>query len=263
MIRKERSSMLSKAASGLSLPDRDYVPLALPTTDLQALDVLTRAAKVLRRYSRLDRVLIIDPAATAPLITADQPVVAASGSNHRTAKVGIGLAAVSSILQALGGKAELALKAEHAREVRYTYSDVTSDRVDLVSLDEWLTHADLRPNLRNVADLLTAQSLFVVVATLKAGGLEVELLDENSTGVHLDVAAIQDVVGANVSVSAEHSRTSRLVFSGSQPLVVAAKAAQLRIEDHGIWVNERLARHGEIRTLGNPYEFLHDVLYLA
>jgi hypothetical protein len=250
--------MLSDAATRLLLQDRDYVPLAMPTTDLRLLDVLTRTGPVLHRYSRLEQVLMIDPAAPELEVRAGEPVVATGGSNHRAAKLGIGLAAVSQLLQAFGGKADLSITADKAREVRYDYSDVTADRVDLGSLDGWLAHADLRPGVRRAADLLTAQQLYVVVATLKAGSLEVEFLNEGSAGVEVEVAAVQDVIGGNVSVSSESKRSSRLLFAGPAPLTVAAKAAQLRIDDHGIWVNERFAKLGEVRSLGDARTFLHD-----
>jgi hypothetical protein len=250
--------MLWKAAAGLPLQDCDYVPLALPTTDLRPLDVLTGAGRVLRRYSRLDRVLAVDPATPEVEIAADQTVVASSGADDRTARLGIGLGVVSSILEALGGEAGLTVDADRATQVRYAYSSVTSDRVDLVSLDEWLTHADFRPGLRNVADLLTAERLYVVVGILKVGGLEVEFLGEHSAGVDVDVPAIQGVIGGNVTVSTGRTRSSRLVFTGAQPLTIAAKAARLRIDDHGIWVNERLAGHDEIRGFGDGRAFLDD-----
>ncbi len=247
------------------LPDLDYLPVAMPTTDVQVLQVLTRAGGALRRYSRLDRVLAVDPDVPAPAIAADQPVADASGSAAQTAKIGIGLNVVSSVIQALGGEAGLNIAADNARQVKFSYTKVVADRVDLASLDGWLTMADLQPNLRNVADLLAAEALYVVVGTLRAGGLDVEFLDENNAGVEVDVPAVQAVLGATVAVSAGSTRSSRLIFTGAQALTVAAKAAQLRFDEHGIWVNEKLRTDGEIRGLGGGrYTFLTgDHVHLA
>ncbi|GIE27620.1 hypothetical protein Ait01nite_006650 [Actinoplanes italicus] len=257
--------MLSKAATRLlRVEDRDYVPLALPTTDLRLFDVLARAGRVLRRYSRLDEVLTVEPATPPVSVTDDEPVVATSGSGQGTAKLGIGLAAVSAVLEAFGGKGDFTIKTEKANRIRYAYTDVTADRVDLVSLDAWLNHADMRTDVRRVADLLAAQRLYVVVATLKARSLKVSFLDENSAAAEIDVAAVQDIAGGNITVSGDRKRTSELVFTGARPLTVAAKAAQLSIDDHGIWVNERYGGFGEIRGLGDGRVFFeHDVLHLA
>jgi hypothetical protein len=246
------------------LPDRDYLPVALPTTDVGVLQVLTRAGGSLRRYSRLDRVLSAGAGVPAPEIAVDQPVADASGATARTLKIGLGLNVVSSIIEALGGEAGLNVTADQASQVRYHYTKVVSDRVDLASLDGWLAGADLLPNLRNVADLFAAEQLYVVVGALKAGGLEVELLDDDNTGVEVDVPAVQAVLGATVTVSAGSQRSAKLVFTGSQPLTVAVKAAQLRFDEHGIWVNEKLRTSGEIRGLGGDYTFLTgDRLFLG
>jgi hypothetical protein len=69
------------------------------------------------------------------------------------------------------------------------------------------------------------------------------------------VPVIADAVGANVSVRAADSRATSLTFTGKSPLVVAAKAAQLRCEQQsGFWVNQRFVRRGEIRGIGEPDE---------
>lgn len=248
--------MLWRSSTKPFLPDRDYLPVALPTTDVQVLQVLTRAGGSLRRYSRLDRVLVAGPGVPEPSIAAGEPVAETSGSTGQTAKIGLGLNIVSSIIQALGGEAGLTVSADNASQVRYSYTNVVSDRVDLATLDGWLAEADLRPNLRNVADLLAAEELYVVVGALRAGGLEVELLDENNAGVEVDVPALQAVLGATVTVSGGGTRSAKLVFTGPQALTVAAKAAQLRFDEHGIWVNERLRTDGEIRGFGDQYTFL-------
>jgi hypothetical protein len=57
-------------------------------------------------------------------------------------------------------------------------------------------------------------------------------------------------VGAKVSVTADSERSSTLTFHGQTALTVAAKAAQLKFDEDGFWVNERLVTGGEIRGLG-------------
>lgn len=233
------------------LPDRDYLPVAMPTTDVYVLQALTRRRSVLRRYSDLRGMLVVAADGAAdPLIKLDEPVVDATGTSRRSAKIGIAVGIVSAIVKALGADAGIDLSASAARSVEYGYTDVVSDRVDLASLDSWLAQAGFRPGLRNVADLLAAEEVYVVVATLKARALSVALLDSNQNGVDVDVPAIQGVVGAKVSVSADSERSSKLTFHGQTALTVAAKAAQLKFDEDGFWVNERLFTGGEIRRLG-------------
>lgn len=230
----------------------------MPTTDVQVLQVLTRQRSVLRRYSDLPRVLIAAAGTADPVITRDEPVVNAAGKSRRSTKVGIGLGIVSAILKALGAEASIELSASAARSVEYGYTDVISDRVDLASLDAWLAQADFQPGLRNVADLLAAEQVYVIVAALKAWGLAVSFLDSNGTGVDVDVPTIKAAVGAKVSVDADSERSASMTFRGkTAALTVAAKVAQLKFDANGFWVNQRLVTKGEIRGLGSA-SYLRD-----
>lgn len=237
-----------KRAARPFLPDREYLPVALPTDDVHVLQVLTRTGDgSLSRYSRLDRILEVPPGTPEPDVERDRAVVDTSGEADHTAKLGIGLNVVSSIIQALGGEAGLNVRAENANGVRYSYSKVVSDRVDLASMDAWLNAADLRHDLYNAATLLTAGQIFVVVGTLRARALEVEFTHDGTAGVDLDVPALQALIGGTVTVSADSSRSSRLTFTGSTTLTVAAKAARLNLAADRIWINERRHTTGEIR----------------
>jgi hypothetical protein len=239
------------------LPDRDYLPVAMPTTDVKVLQVLTRQRGALRRYSDLARVLVAADGAEDPLVRADEPVVDAEGASRRAAKIGIGLGIVSGIVKALGGDASIELSASAAHSVEYGYDDVVADRVDLASLDSWLAQADFRPGLRNIADLLAAEDVYVIVAALKARSLSVRVLDSHQNEVAVDVPAIQAAVGAKVSVAAGGERGHHLTFRGKIALTVAAKAAQLKFDEDGFWVNERLAADAEIRGIPEGASYLY------
>lgn len=231
------------------IPNRDYLPLAMPTTDLGLLDVLTKDGPVLRRYSSLRTVLTggDDP---APTPSSEQRVADASGSTARRAKAGIGLGIVGSIVRALGADADMDLKVSKVHTVEFTYAGVVADRVDVAALDKWLAPKDLDPTLRNAAELLVAERLYVVVAVLKANGLSVTLLDESEQEVAVDVPVIQHAVGGEVSVEGSSSRTGTVTFEGKEPLAIAATAVALNVDDSGLWVAERPLTRGEIRNLG-------------
>jgi hypothetical protein len=231
------------------LPDRDYLPVAMPTTDLHVLRVLVRNGGALRQYSELSTVLVGDGAAD-PTVERDATVVNAQGKSTRTTKVGLGLSAAGALVKALGGAGSLDLKAEKTHTVEYGYTDVTADRVDLATLDKWLANADFDPDSRTTADLLAADGLFVVVGALKARGVTVTLLDASDHGIDLDLDEIRNTVGAEVKVSSAGERTGTVTFQGSTPLVVAVKAAQIQLTPAGFGLNPKLADGGEIRTLG-------------
>jgi len=125
------------------LPDRDYLPLALPTSDMDVLWVLTRERGAVRRFGVLADVLTAPTPPGEELIRRNAIVVDATGKGNRSEKLGLTLNVVNTILTALGGKAGLSLAETGASTVDYTYTDVHADTVDLVKLDGWLNRADL------------------------------------------------------------------------------------------------------------------------
>jgi hypothetical protein len=221
------------------LPDRDYLPLALPTSDMDVLWILTRERGAVRRFGALADVLT---AATPPgeeLVRRNAIVVDATGEANRSAKLGLTLSVVNTIITALGGKAGLSLMATGAAKVAYAYTDVRADAVNLVKLDGWLANADLSQASPRVSDMLVAEKIFVVVGALKASGIVVSLLDSADQSVSVDVPTIQNIAGGGVTVEAASGRSNAVTFHGSQALTVAVKAAQLKVDERGFWVSER------------------------
>jgi hypothetical protein len=245
------------------LPDGDYRPVAMPTTDVQVLQVLTRQRSVLRRYSDLSSVLVVPGGVGAPAVSCHQPVVDASGAARRSVKLGIGLSLISAIVRALGADGDVEFSYSDATAVEFSYADVVSDRVDLASLDTWLDEADFKPGLRHITDLLVSENVYIVVATLKARALSVTFWNEGAAGFDVAVPDIHATVQGNVSVTAGGAGRSQLTFRGKTALTVAAKAAQLRVDENGFWVSERLAQGGEIREIGGRSYLDDPVLRLA
>jgi hypothetical protein len=230
------------------LPDRDYLPMAMPTTDIAVLQVLASTGHdVLRRYSTVGNVLVGD--APLPVIHSDSPVVDASGTRQRSAKAGIGLSVVSQILRALGADASLDLTASGAQTVEFAYTDVTADSVDLADLDRWLAGADFDPRARTTAELLATEEMYVVVNLLKARALSVRLVDGRSAGIALDLPAIAETIGSRVNITASTSADGTVTFHGTAPLGVAVKATQIRVDEQGFFLGSSPRIRGEVRPL--------------
>jgi hypothetical protein len=248
-------SLFSRGSKSF-LPDRDYLPMAMPTTDLDVLWILTRNAGALRRFGVLSDVLMAGNPLPAEAVRRDQITANATGSAVRSVKAGLSLGLVNTILTAFGGKAGLDLSATGAHSVEYRYTDVTADAVNLARLDAWLSDADLAPGAGRVADLLVAERLYAVLASLKAGGVTSKMRDEKGMDLKVDVPAVQQLVGGGVTVSGSSTRTGDLTFRGSVPLVIGAKVAQLKVDERGFWVNEQPVSDGEIRGLSPGAEYL-------
>lgn len=245
------------------LPDRDYLPMAMPTTDFDVLWVLTRNGGALRRFGALSDVLAAGHPLAAEAIRRGQVTANAAGSAARSVKAGLSLGLVNTILTALGGKAGLDLSATGAHSIEYGYTDVTADIVNVALLDAWLSDADLAPGAGRVADLVVAERLYTVVASLKAAGVTSKMKDEKGIDVKVDVPTVEQLVGGGVSVSGSSTQTSELTFRGSVPLVIAAKVARLKVDERGFWVDEEPVSKGEIRGLSSVEYLTGDEIRLS
>jgi hypothetical protein len=248
------------------LPDRDYLSLALPTSDMDVLWVLTRDRGAVRRFGVLADVLTGPTPPGEELIRREAIVVDATGNGNHSEKAGLTLNIVNTILTALGGKAGLSLADTGASTVDYTYTDVRADTVDIVKLDGWLAQADLSHTSPRVGDMLFAEKIYVVVGALKASGIAVSLFDDTSQSVKADIPTIQNVVGGGISINKEEGHSNKVAFHGAQSLTVAAKVAQLKADERGFWVNERPLSGNSFQILekspAKP-DYLHgDALYL-
>lgn len=241
------------------LPDKDYLPLAMPTTELAALDVLTRGGGALRRYGSLTDVLAADDPLPADVLATDHLVVDSAGVVDRSKKAGLTLSLVNALIKALGGNAGLDASGSAVSSVSFAYTDLRSDTAEIARLDSWLAGADLRIAAPRAADLLVAEMIYLAVGRLSASGIAVTLRDARDAAVALDVPTVQQLVGGKVSVSVSGERSAVLTFQGPTRLTIAAKVAQLKVDNRGFWIAEQPLSDGEIRDLaGARPEYLKD-----
>jgi hypothetical protein len=248
------------------LPDGDYVPLAMPTTDIDLMWLLTQEGRYLHRFGLMQDVLAAPNDLPDKAFRLAQPVANAKGTTSNTKKAGLSIAVTNTILTALGGKAGLDLSATGAASVEYEYTGVTSDAVFDSQLDAWLAEADYAPGAGRSADLLAAEQLYLVVGTLKATGLTVTSKDEHGGALDLQVPTVQELVGGGLTVSTNAGRSSSLTFGGDRPLVIAVKAAQLQLDWRGFGLGAHPAGAQGVRggLAGGGARYLKaDELYLG
>jgi hypothetical protein len=80
--------------------------------------------------------------------------------------------------------------------------------------------------------------------------------DAKGAALKVDVPVVQQLVGGGVTVSGSSARTSELTFHGSVALTIAAKVAQLKVDERGFWVQEEPVSGGEIRGLSPGVQYL-------
>jgi hypothetical protein len=209
-----------------------YNIIRLPKADVKPLQIMTRQGKDLDRLGDLATLLVAGENITLPTAIENEPSANISGQRTSDLKAGIGLSILGTIIGAMGGsKLGLDVKYKQAKTIAFEFSDVLGDRVEIARLDQYLADADVSPFSRYVAELLEADEVYVITATLKSKKFAVEA--KRSDGVSLDVSIpeIQGVVGGSVAVSGQSDVTSRVSYEGSVPLVFGFQAVRLYYDD--------------------------------
>ena len=205
-----------------------YNVIRLPKADVAPLQLLTRNGSALGRIGDLSTVILPRGAVALPAVKRDTPAASLSGQRSGTLSVGVGLSVLGSIIGAMGGsKLGLDLAYKNARSVIFEFQDVLEDRIEVASLDQYLSDADVSPFSTHVGQLLDADQIYVTTATLKSSKIAVEARGVKDEGLDLSVPEIKGVVGGNVKVGASSASASTITFEGSLPLVFGFQAARL------------------------------------
>ena len=213
------------------LKEAGYNVVRLPKADVRPGQILTRNGKNLTRLGDLSDVLSGGNGAPFPKLLSDGPVADLSGRKSGELSFGVGLSLLGTIIGALGGsKVGLDVKYERAKTVVFEFLDVLEDRLEIVALDKFLAGADVNPASSYVRELLFADEIYVTTAVVKSARLSVEGKTSDQTAVELSVPAVQQLVGANVKVSAKGESASKITYEGSIPLSFGFQAVQLDYE---------------------------------
>jgi len=209
-----------------------YSVVRLPRADIRPLQVLTKEDTRLSRLGELATVLQPRGHITSPTVHENVSAATISGQRTRELSFGVGLSILGSIIGAMGGsKLGLDVTYKQARTVAFEFADVTSDGVELVDIDQYLTDADLSPFSTHVAKLLESDAIYVTTSTIKSRKFVVEAKQSDGTALEVKIPDIQGIVGGNVTVSASGGAASKVVYEGAVPLVFGFQAARLFYEN--------------------------------
>jgi len=204
-----------------------YSVVRLPRKDIDPLLLLQRNGRDLSRLGPTDT-LFTEGGKPLPLVSRNVPAADVSGSVATTLSLGLGLSLLGNFLQAFGADgAGLEVEYHKAKAVTFEFKDLTSDTINLIDLDKFLATAkeDLAsPHLRN---LLEADEVYCVTTTLKSKSFTVDAKGESGTKVKVSVPAIQQAVGAKITVGSDKNTTSKITYTGQESLVFGFQATQL------------------------------------
>jgi hypothetical protein len=207
-----------------------YSVVRLPRADIRPLHLLARSGPSLNRIGAVTTVFDAGEAKLPEV--GSGPAANISGKRTGALNVGVGLSVLANVIAAMGGSGlGLDVQYRQARTATFEFLDVVEDRIEVAALDQFLATADVNPHSRHVATLLEADDLYVTTATIKSRKFAVESKTSHGAGVELSIPEIQQLVGAEVTVSGEAATTAKVTYEGRTPLVFGFQAVRLFYED--------------------------------
>lgn len=224
--------------------DIGFLPVRLPRADVNPLLLLEADGKDLNPLGDIETALqsgTARPEAKPDVTTAG----AVQGSRTSRIKLGIGIDLLSSLISAMAGTS-LNVNAAYkdAESVRFEFTDVLVNRVDVTQLDGFLSGANIRPEMRHVSDLLRNGKVCAITATVKSRKFLVTAQDEDGLDIAVSVPVIQNAVSGKVNVGTEGSSENKIAYEGAVPVVFGIQAIRLFFDDSGKYTAFKALKSG-------------------
>jgi hypothetical protein len=159
-----------------------------------------------------------------PATTSGEPTGSIARSFEKKVEASLGLKILGALFGG-GASSKLGadLEAKHARSLSVTYEDVTQDSLAVLELQSWLERAQIQTS-RQATDWLNDDKLAAVTAVLRTAKLSIVAARENGVAIELNVPEIQGIVAGDAKVSAQSSDTSKITFTGKEPIAFGFQA---------------------------------------
>ena len=242
-----------------------YNVVRLPRAGIGPQDVLGREDRRIEKLGHLGQ--IWNSALPIPQPRTETPASAINGKHTDELKLSIGLRILEGILSGMGAAMpQLHFAYQRARSVQFTFANVAVISVDPFDLGKYLAAGDLDTKNPFVAHYFDDEGCeaFVITEVLRSDTFTLTGKDEGGSEVSMDVPAIQQAVGANVSVSRTSSGNTELTYRGREPLTFGFKAFGIDYVD-GSW-RVRGVKPGQgtafavPESSGSAAEFPHPIL---
>jgi hypothetical protein len=208
-----------------------FTAVGLPRRDLAPGDVVYRSNGGFdQKVGNLPMLFDLSPG--LPALTSGEPTGSIARSFEKKVEAGFGL----KILGALFGggtssKLGADLEAKRAKSISVTYEDVTQDSLAVLELQSWLERAKIKTS-RQATDWLNDEKLAAVTAVLRTAKLSIVAQTENGVAIQLSVPEIQGIVAGDAKVSAQSSDSSKITFTGKEPIAFGFQAFVMLFDEN-------------------------------
>jgi hypothetical protein len=216
------------------LNGQGYNVVRLPRKGIDPLDVLGRDGKSLERLGRLDQLWTSKK--PVPAIGMPQPAAHISGQSTSEMSASIGLKLLSGVLKAIGATIpEINFAYNAASSLQFTFGNVTSRAVVPLEVGDFLSEGDIHSNNPFVEHYFHDDDTdaFVITEVLESNEITVSAKDDRGGQISANIPAIQNAVGANVSVSAKAGAGTDLTYKGGDGVTFGFKVFAIAFD--GRW----------------------------
>jgi hypothetical protein len=223
-----------------------FTAIELPRRDLAPADVVFRSNGAFdQKVGNLPMLFSSTPA--LPATRSGEPTGSIARSFEKKVDASLGLKILGALF---GGASKLGagLEAKRARSLSVTYEDVTQDSLAVLELQSWLEQAQIRTS-RQATDWLNHEKLASVTAVLRTAKLSIVAEGENGIAIDLSVPEIQGLVAGDAKVSAQSSDSSKITFTGKEPIAFGFQA-YVMVFDKNVSLGLEQTRGLEERDLG-------------
>jgi hypothetical protein len=223
------------------LNDLGYSVIRLPRAGIEPLDVLGRQGGRVERLGRLEQIWRSERA--LPVLRPPYDAGEINGQESSNIKISIGLKILENILGGLAGIAIPGIRAAfpNTQSIRFGFTGVQIIAVDPLAVGRFLASGDLdmhNPFVRYFDE--HDATAYVLTDVLTADSVVVTAEGNTDAAVSLDIAALQQVVGAKLSVDLVASSSKCITIKGGR-VAFGFKAFGIGYGD-GQWVVHGAAR---------------------
>jgi hypothetical protein len=176
--------------------------------------------------------LIGESAEGLPAVEENVESAEISGQSSSKMSIAIGANVLGSLIGAMGGTLGVKTTYTDARRVEFTFTDVFNDLVVPLAVGDYLREADVDAgNLILQQYILGHGSLYLITKTAKSRKFSVKYERKNGTIAEIDVKALPQLTGGNVTVDSSQAAEGVVSFSGANPLVFGFQCFRVGVAD--------------------------------
>lgn len=219
------------------LSEYGYNLVALPKEDISPLMLLYKNNQgVSAVESTVDKLFAIADA-PLPVISKNNNVTSIDGGASVVFDGEGGVSMLDWLLKTLKmGNFSAKTEIDRTNKVKITYENVKEDKVDLLSLDSFVSGSDpVEGKFNSFKEKLKDSELYVINSVLKSNSFSIAV--EDAAGVKVDIeATVKGIVDANVDISRNKNNEITLKHTNTDTFIVFAfKAQQIKYDQKKWW----------------------------